>query len=238
MIIYVVTESEKNAKSGAYYSHKLTLEEVSGEICLIIRYNQLTLELLRELNPLSVCHSGCNTSFDEYDVLQNSAYKEAVTEWNGAQIGFCGGHQILAHIFGSSLNHMRTLREGDADHNPGYHPGLFKEWGVYPVRILKEDPLFDGFAKVFRVHEFHKDEVKELGSDLALLASSDDCRVQVFRHRNKPVYGTQFHPEQASVHYPDGFRILKNFFKIAREFHLHRQTPVNQMRQTSETVSL
>ena len=225
MIIYVVTDSGKNAMGGGFYAHKFVLEETSGDICLIIRYNQFTLEFLRELKPLAVCHSGGGTSYDEYDVLQNKDYKEAVTKWDGPQIGFCGGHQIIAHMFGSTLGKIRTLREGDADHNPGYHPGQFKEWGVYPVQILKRDPLFDGFVQVVKVQEFHVDEVKELGAELELLASSDNCRIQAFKHRSKPIYGTQFHPEQANANYPDGFQNLKNYFKIARDFkHSQNQT--------------
>jgi len=223
MIIYVVTDSEKNAKSGGFYTHKFILEEQSGTICLIVRYDQLTLKLLQKLKPLAVCHSGGGACYDEYDVLAHAAYREAVTKWDGPQIGFCGGHQILAHMFGSTLGPMRSLQGNDADHNPGYHPGHFKEWGVYPVRILKPDPLFAGFDKIVRVQEYHMEEVKELGAELELLASSDDCRVQAFKHRNKIIYGTQFHPEQASANYPDGFRILNNFFELARNFQRHQQ---------------
>ncbi len=133
---------------------------------------------------------------------------------------------FYAHKFGSTLGHIRTLREGDADHNPGYHPGQFKEWGVYPVRIVKRDSLFDGFDKVVKVQEFHMDEVKEPGAELELPASSDNCRAQAFKHRSKPVYGTQFHPEQASANYPDGFQILKNYFSIAHAFQ-HSQNKAN-----------
>ena len=60
-------------------------------------------------------------------------------------------------------------------------------------------------------------EVKELGPDLRLLAISRDCRVQAFVHRSRPVYGTQFHPETPLKAYPDGFRVLRNFFRLARE---------------------
>jgi GMP synthase-like glutamine amidotransferase len=222
MIIYVVTDSEKNARGAGFYNTKFVLEEMSGDICLVLRYNQITLGLLDELKPRAVCHSGCSACFEEYDVLQHAAYKEVVTKWQGPQIGFCGGHQIIAHMIGSTLGHMRALREDDADHNPGYHPGQFKEWGVYPVRIIKQDPLFNGFEKTVRVQEFHMDEVKELSPELELLASSDDCRVQAFKHRKKPIYGTQFHPESASANYPDGFRILKNFFDIAMNFQCHQ----------------
>jgi len=69
---------------------------------------------------------------------------------------------------------------------------------------------------VLRVPEYHMDEVKELPDCLRLLASTKDCRVQAYVHVSKPIYGTQFHPEQAMESYPDGFQVLRNFFALAR----------------------
>lgn len=70
--------------------------------------------------------------------------------------------------------------------------------------------------KHVRVQEYHAWEVKSLGRRLRLLASSDTCRVQAFVHRSRPIYGVQFHPEQASENCPDGFKVLRNFFRLAR----------------------
>lgn len=100
----------------------------------------------------------------------------------------------------------------------GYHPGSFNEWGVYPVRILCPDPLFRRMGRVIRVPEYHYGEVNSLPKDLVLLASSRNCRVQAFRHRLKPLYGTQFHPEKKVEAYPDGSRILRNFFRLTKSW--------------------
>ena len=115
---------------------------------------------------------------------------------------------------------MRKLKPHEADPT-SYHPGYFKEWGVYPVRIVKADPLFRGLGKLIRVQEYHYWEVKRLGPELQLLASSQHCQVQAFRHRTKPIYGTQFHPEAFSEAYRDGATVLQNFFAVART---HRET--------------
>lgn len=169
----------------------------------------------RRPQPWAVCHSGSSTDYKAYDVLTAKEYRQAVRECPVPQIGFCGGHQIIARFFGSTLGPIRRLRPDEPD-PCGYHPGQFKEWGVYPVRVLKADPLLAGLGKVIRVQEYHYWEVKRLGRDLVLLASSRNCRVQAFRHRDQAIYGTQFHPEQASENYPDGTRILENFFRLAR----------------------
>ncbi len=87
---------------------------------------------------------------------------------------------------------------------------------MYPVRVLRRDPLFRGLGEVVRVQQFHRSEVKSLGKALVCLASSTDCAVQAFAHRRRPLYGVQFHPEEATEGYPDGGLILRNFFRIAR----------------------
>lgn len=218
MIWYVVTDSEENyRRSSAFYYHKFVLERIAEDCCLILHYKQVNYKLFSEHRPWVICHSGGSSMYDDYDVLQTEDYCSSITQWDVPQIGFCGGHQIISVQFGSKIGPMRLLKQDEPDLNPGYCPGQYKEWGVYPVSIVQNDPLFEGLGPVIKVQEYHSWEVKELGSELVLLASSDGCKVQAFVHSKKPVYGVQFHPEQSSDHYPDGFRILQNFFHIARK---------------------
>jgi GMP synthase-like glutamine amidotransferase len=216
MVLYVVTDTyEQYRKNPNWFHTRDTLEEAAGDACIVLHYKQVNLATVSQARPWAICHSGGGTDYKDYDVLQDSAYRRVVREFAVAQIGFCGGHQIIARFFGSRLGPMRKLRPGEPD-LASYSPGYFKEWGVYPVDIVKGDPLFRGFRKRIMVQEYHYWEVKRLGPALVLLASSADCRVQAFRHRTRPVYGTQFHPERHSDAYPDGARILENFFRIAR----------------------
>ena len=217
MIWYVVTDSQENYRqyAGAFCHHKFTLERLAHDCCLMLHYKQVNRRLLSETCPWAICHSGGSALYDSYDVLEDKAYGECIRRWDIPQIGFCGGSQILATKLGSTIGPMRALREGEADHNPGYHPGQLKEWGVYPVRIVRRDPLFKGLDGTLHVQEYHSWEVKDLGRDLVLLASSEHCRVQVFVQRERLLYGTQFHPEQSHDNYPDGFKMLLNFFRLA-----------------------
>ncbi len=121
---------------------------------------------------------------------------------------------MIAELHGGTVDIMRPLGATDVDHNPEYHPGEFKEWGAYPVRIVERDPIFAGFGDRVRVQQFHRSEVKTLPACFRVLASTEACRVQAFVHRRKPLYGVQFHPEESTAAYPDGFRILRNFFGL------------------------
>ena len=216
MILFIVTDTiEKYRGETGWYATRNLLEELARDACVVLHYSQVNSEALARISPWAICHSGCSVDFKEYDVLECADYRRDVRETCAAQIGFCGGHQILAHFFGSTLGPIRKLRPDEPDPSP-YRPGWFKEWGVYPVRVVKPDPLFRGLGKILRVQEYHYWEVKQLAKDLEILASSRECRVEAFRHRAKNIYGTQFHPEHSPKTYQDGIAILKNFFAIAR----------------------
>ncbi len=215
MILYVVMETAEKYEAGNWHRQRLVLEKASGDFCLMIHYKQLSRKVLAQLKPWAIVYSGASTPFEDYDVRRTQSYKQVVLTSDIPQLGICGGHQLASEFFGCTLGIMRRTRPDEPDHNPKYHPGQFKEWGVYPVTILKKDPLFTGLKKIIRVQQFHRSEIKRLGPDLEVLASSPACRVQVFRHRTRPFYGVQFHPEEATEAYPDGFAILRNFFKWA-----------------------
>ncbi len=215
MILYIITDSEQVYRTGNWQKKRLALEETSGDFCLIVHYRQVSLKMLEQIKPWAICHSGASTPFEDYGIRQSRNYRQVALRTSIPQLGICGGHQLLAEFYGSKLGGMRAVEGDDADHNPNYHPGEYKEWGVYPVQIIKPDPLFAGLGDRVRVQQFHRSEVKTLGRDLVVLAGSPACRVQAFVHRRRPVYGVQFHPEDASEAYPDGFRILRNFFKWA-----------------------
>lgn len=216
MIVFCVTDTDEKYRANNYIKHKLAMEAAADDFCLLMHYTQLTRAALRAVRPWAVVHSGTGTPFKCYDIRQTPAYRQIMTQAPVPQLGICGGLQLMAEFFGSKLGPMRRLRADDADHNPAYHPGEFKEWGVYPVRVVAPDPVFAGLGGMFRVQQFHRSEVKRLAPCLRLLASSSDCAVQAVVHRQKPLYGFQFHPEEASDNYPDGRVLLRNFFHIAR----------------------
>ena len=55
----------------------------------------------------------------------------------------------------------------------------------------------------------------DLWSPNLLLASTPECKVQAFKHPQRLVYGTQFHPEVNNDDHPHGRVIIGNFFRLA-----------------------
>jgi len=114
-------------------------------------------------------------------------------------MGICAGHQFMARYYG-----------GEAK------PSKVPEFGKVELRLLKEgDSLFEGVPKKSIVWESHNDEVTLLPKDFEQLAKSEDCKIQAMRHKEKPVYGLQFHPEVEHTEY--GAQIFKNFVKICEK---------------------
>jgi len=216
MICYIVTETADKYRDMDCHRIKHTLERCSADVCLVLHYTQVTRALLEELRPVALCHSGGVTPHAQYDILQRPDYRWAIMQSGIPQIGFCGGHQLIGEMYGAQVQPMRELRADEPDLCPDYHPGWFKEWGVYPVRIVATDPILAGFDQIIRVRQAHRSHLTTLPDGFRLLASTDECPVQAMVHEGQLIYGTQFHPETASEDYPDGWRLLENFFALAR----------------------
>ncbi len=227
MILYVamaVSEDDYLTAGGWLLRHKRVFEQASGQPCLVRWHPEVTVEFVADWPIDSLVVSGFGKSFDEFDLAQLYGLSDVLRGTELPMLGLCGGHQLLGHIFSRDLRQVERLEDepirrlgaGEPDMYPEYHAGWYKEKGMQPVRVLeREDPLFAGLPGTIMVLESHYCEVKTLPPEFVLLASNDNCRVQAMRHRERPVYGTQFHPEGYTEDYPDGRGILENFFRLA-----------------------
>lgn len=214
---------------------KLKLEEVSGSPCLVQRYADVTRQRIRDLGLLALVISGNAVGFEEYREDAFIELRAIIREAEMPVIGFCGGHQLIAMAHGAPIGPMRRLRPGEPDVTTLSAPGYLKEWGFTPVDVVQTDPLLDGLGSSPVFLEAHYCEVKQLPTGFELLASTGDCRIQVMKRSDRPVYGTQFHPEgytegpydrrnplvsliypeDQAQDWPDGRTLLANFFRIA-----------------------
>ena len=113
-------------------------------------------------------------------------------------LGICAGHQFMAQFFGG-----------------GAAPSKVPEFGKIELTLLKDDKLFDGVPKKSIVWESHNDEVTVLPKTFEILGESKSCKIQAMRHKDKLLYGLQFHPEVEHTEY--GKQIFKNFVNICKK---------------------
>ena len=243
MICYLDIEHEKALQSAEkradHQVHcadvKSRLEEISGDVCKVIRYTALTQRWLDELGVRALIIGGNLTDWAEYEEADLFETYQAIRGAGLPILGVCGGCQLIAMAYGAPLGPIRRLGKGEEDSSRGFARGYFKEWGFVPVQILRPDPLFQGLGERSVFLAAHYWEVKEVPAGFELLASSDACRIQAIRQVGKTVYGTQFHPEAyvevgsgrsswlVSLVYPEGYaeaqmdgrKLLVNFFHEA-----------------------
>jgi len=121
-------------------------------------------------------------------------------------LGICYGHQLLCTLFGCDVE---VLAQPVID--------VFEE-----VHIIKDGEIFSGLGlgqtgPFFA--ESHNDYVKKESLNTAgfvLLADSRTCEVEAVRHKSKPFYGVQFHPERIRIGSGirlDGHKLIENFYK-------------------------
>lgn len=95
-------------------------------------------------------------------------------------LGICLGHQLLAYWLGGAVERGHW------------------EMGWLPVTVNdvgQTDPLLVGLDQTFFAFLWHGDQVTRLPEGAVLLASTEDCPVQVYRLHGYPVWGVQFNPQ-------------------------------------------
>lgn len=112
-------------------------------------------------------------------------------------LGICAGHQYMARFFGGACGEARI-----------------PEYGKVEIGVIEPDALFADLPERMIVWESHNDEVVEMPPDFTLLASSENCTVQAMRHRTRPLFGVQFHPEVEHTQF--GKEIFTNFLHEAQ----------------------
>lgn len=194
---------------------KYRLEDLSGDNCLIIRYNQVTSQLLKDINTKAIFISGNSANPDEYSQTEQQGLKDALLSNAWPAFGFCGGHQVIAETYGAKLDRIGPLDEGEEEPEITFASGLKKEMGYEPIKLTASHAVLEnlGDAPVFR--HAHSWEVKDLPQGFSNYASTEITPYQMIIHDSLPIMGTQFHPEYYTDESPAGRILIENFMKWA-----------------------
>lgn len=120
-------------------------------------------------------------------------------------LGVCLGHQGIVLAAGGRIVPAPAPRHG------------------YPDRITHDgDDLFAGVPADFLAVRYHSlCAAQPLPDALAVTATAPDGVVMGVRHRHRPQWGVQFHPESISSEY--GTTLLTNFARLTREWAARRE---------------
>jgi GMP synthase (glutamine-hydrolysing) len=149
---------------------------------------------IRAFRPAALILSGSPAS-----IYQPNAPKPApaILELGIPILGICYGLCVLADFSGGEVSRATQREYGPAD-----------------LLVDRAEDLFRGLAGDLKVWMSHGDKVDRLPATFQVLAHTHNSPYAAFRHKDRPFYGVQFHPEV--VHTPQGKEILANFlFRIA-----------------------
>jgi GMP synthase-like glutamine amidotransferase len=234
MYIYVsVIEREKYYRGGYNAVSAVRIEAAAGEPCLVVPYQSFNLSLVDELRPRAIVMSGFGTHFQDMPVESFWGMDEVLHRAEFPILCICGSHQLLAFSYNRDLHDtprlydepVRLLDAGEdfprqallatpQNDTADYYVAS----GFFPIRRVKDDPLFDGLPPAMTMRCAHYCEVKRLPPGFEVLACSGHSPIEAMRHVDRPLYGVQFHPEKYEAPWLDGKRLLENFAAIVCDF--------------------
>ena len=148
-------------------------------------FDQINFEEISKFD--SYILSGRRQNDSKMNVKNSKIVLHAVNE-KKKLLGICYGAEILALALGGTIRKSSVIR------------------GEQEI-ISSENPICTGKETVFESHSY---EISKLGNSLECIAESSNCKNEIVKHNELPIYGTQFHPEMTK----DGKTMIENFTKL------------------------
>ena len=165
-----------------------------GVYCEIVPHGEAEARAARD-KPRGIILSGGPASLAEKNA---PTVPDTLLEMGLPLLGICYGQQLICAAMGGKV---ALSQRG--------------EFGPAEIQRLHDSPLFQNLPERQTVWMSHGDRVETLPEDFVALAKSDNAPYAAIAHRERPIYGVQFHPEV--VHTEHGGRIIENFVvKIAK----------------------
>jgi para-aminobenzoate synthetase len=137
--------------------------------------------------------------------------KDAIEAATVPLLGVCLGHQGLGYLSGGTVVHAPEVMHGRL--SAIYHD---------------ESPLFSGIPQGFEAVRYHSLCLRApLPACLRATAWTADGVVMAVEHRDRPLWGVQFHPESICTN--DGRRLVQNFRDLTEQ--IRGEPPVRPRRR-------
>ncbi len=163
----------------------------------IVVPNTISLGEVKKINPDAIVISpGPGHPANPKDI---GNCLEIIRESNVPLLGICLGHQAIAVAFGGEVGHSPS--------GPVH--------GKTTLINHNGDSIYRGLPNPIVGGRYHSLAITRLPQELEVTARTEDGIIMGVKHRKRPIFGLQFHPE--SVLTPHGLRIVENFLGMARK---------------------
>ncbi len=176
---------------GSQYVQLIARRVREAGVYAILVAPDTTLEQLQEMQPLGIILSGGPNS-----VYDKNAPKcdPRIFDMDIPVLGICYGMQLACQVFGATIK-----------------PATEREYGKANINVANNNNgLLRSVPDKTTVWMSHGDQVQDLDTNIfETIASTPTCPYAAVKHKTKPFFGLQFHPEV--THTPHGQDILRNF---------------------------
>jgi len=182
---------------GSQYTQLIARRVREAQVYCEIHPFQMEMGKIKAFAPKGIILSGGPASiFDPNAPLA----EKGILELGVPVLGICYGMQFLTYVLQGVVA-----------------KALDREYGNAQISILDHRDIFygvgtDGDETVWMSHG---DRIEKMPEGFEVLASSKNSPIAAMAHKQKKLFGVQFHPEVA--HTPSGIKILKNFlFRVCK----------------------
>jgi len=180
---------------GSQYTQLIARRVRELKVYSEIHPYSISIAEIRAFGPTALILSGSPASIYQADAPKPDP---AILELGIPILGICYGLCVLTDLCGGEVS--RAAR---------------REYGPADLLVDRAEELFADLPGTLPVWMSHGDKVDTLPGVFRVLAHTGNSPYAAIRHRERPFFAVQFHPEV--VHTPQGKAILANFvFRIAK----------------------
>lgn len=170
---------------------ELTMPDGTKPEIQVWRNDEIDVEELADLKPTHIIISPGPGTPEKDSGVSNDVIR--ILGETTPIFGVCLGQQCIGHVFGGNIIRADRLMHGK----------------VSPVEH-QNDGVFAGLPSPFTATRYHSLIVEEpLPDELEATAYTPEGELMGVRHKEKPIFGVQFHPESILTEY--GHEMLQNF---------------------------
>ena len=174
--------------NGSIYTKQLT-DFLSEKNISFEKYTPYILELNSLQKYDSIILSGRKKNSKKINEVNSKIINFSINN-SKKLLGICYGAEILALTLGGTIRKTKFIQKGNET-----------------IEISQNNLITKNSINVFESHAF---EISKLPNMLTTIGKSNNCKYEIIQHKEKLIFGTQFHPEMSL----DGNNLIENFCSL------------------------